>query len=77
MLAHIKDKNLKSKLNRTDELTLSKVSEVVSPYHHEDALILVPEEQVNRVEATKKPVHHSMIFQDPMLQVVQRGSGWG
>ena len=33
----------------------------------------MPEQQVNRVEATKKPVHHSMTFQDPMLQVLQSG----
>ena len=57
VIAHIKDKNLKSKLYRTDGLTLSKLLEVVSQYHDKEALILVPDEQVNRVEATNKPIN--------------------
>ena len=55
VLTHIKDKHLKSKLYRSENLTLSKLLEVVSQYHDKDALILVqPEEQVNRVELAEK-----------------------
>ena len=51
VLTHIKDKNLKSKLYRSENLTLSKLLEVVSQYHDKDALILVQtEEDINRVE---------------------------
>ena len=63
VLAYIKDKHLKSKLYRTDGLTLSKLLEVVSQYHDKEPLILVPEEQVNRIEATNKPINPPMKFQ--------------
>lgn len=62
-LAHIKDKNLKFKLYRKDELTLPKLLGVVSQYHDKEALVLVPEEQVNRAEATNKPINPPMKFQ--------------
>jgi len=52
ILTYIKDKNLKSKLYRTENLTLSKLLDVVSQYHDKEALILQPEEQINQVEAT-------------------------
>ena len=57
VFAHIKEKNLKSKLYRTDDLTLSKLLEVVSQYHDQNALILLAEEQINRVEVTNKPIN--------------------
>ena len=57
VIAHIKDKNLKSKFYRTDGLTLSKLLEVVSQYHNKEAFTLVPDEQVNRVEATNKAIN--------------------
>ena len=63
VLAYIKDKHLKSKLYRTDGLTPSKLLEEVSQYHDKEALILVPEEQINRVEATNKPINPPMKFQ--------------
>lgn len=47
VLRYIKDKNLKSKLYRTEHLTLSKLLDVVSQYHDKEALILQPEEQIN------------------------------
>ena len=48
VLTHIKGKNLKSKLYRSENLTLSKLLEVVSQYHDKDALILAqPEDQIN------------------------------
>jgi len=48
VLTHIKDKNLKSKLYRSEELTLAKLLEIVSQYHDKDALILVqPKDQIN------------------------------
>jgi len=47
VLTHIKDKNLKSKLYWSKNLTLSKLLEVVSQYHDKDALILIqPEDQI-------------------------------
>ena len=50
VVTHIKDKNLKSKLYRSENLTLSKLLEVVSHYHGKDALIVVQtEEDINRV----------------------------
>ena len=63
VLAHIKEKNLKSKLYRIDDLTLSKLLEVVSQYHDQDALVLLPEEQINRVELTNTPINTPMKFQ--------------
>ena len=55
VLTHIKDKSLKSKLYRSENLTLSKLLEVVSQCHGKDALILVqPEDQINRVQAAEK-----------------------
>ena len=51
VLTHIRDNNLKSKLYRSENLTLSKLLKVVSQYHDKDALILVQtEEDINRVE---------------------------
>ena len=64
VLTHIKDKNLKSKLYRSENLTLSKLLEVVSQYHDKDALILVqPEEEINRVELTEEQTTSVMKFQ--------------
>ena len=65
VLRYIKDKNLKSKLYRTEHLTLSKLLDVVSQYHDKEALILQPEEQINRVEATDhdKQTNTPMKFQ--------------
>jgi len=55
VLTHIKDKNLKSKLYRSEGFTLAKLLEIVSQYHDKDALILVqPEDQVNRVELAER-----------------------
>ena len=57
VLTHIKDKNLKSKLYRSANLTLSKLLEVVSQYHDKDALILVQtEEDINRVELVENKI---------------------
>ena len=57
VLTHIKDKNLKSKLYRSENLTLSKLLEVVSQYHDKDALILVQtEEDINRVELVENKI---------------------
>ena len=39
---------MRSKRYRDDNLTLARLLEIVSVYHHKDALILVPEEKVNR-----------------------------
>ena len=55
VLTHINDKHLKSKLHRSENLTLSKLLEMISHYHDKDALILVqPDEENNRVELTEK-----------------------
>ena len=64
MLTHITDKNLKSKLYRSENLTLCKLLEVVSQYHDKDALILIqPEDQINRVELAEKQTTSLMKFQ--------------
>ena len=64
VLTHIKDKNLKSKLYRSENLTLSKLLEVVSQYHDKDALILVQtEEDINRVELVENQNTSVMKFQ--------------
>ena len=64
VLTHIKDKNLKSKLYRSENLTLSKLLEVVSQYHDKDALILAqPEDQINRVQLAEKQTTSQMKFQ--------------
>ena len=64
VLTHIKDKNLKSKLYGSENLTLSKLLEVVSQYHDKDALILVqPEDQINRVQLAEKHTTSQMKFQ--------------
>ena len=64
VLTHIKDKNLKSKLYRSENLTLSKLLEVVSQYHDKDALILVqPEDQINIVQLAEKHTTSQMKFQ--------------
>ena len=55
VLTHIKYKNLKSKLYWSENLTLSKLLEVVSQYRDQDALILAqPEVEINRVGLTEK-----------------------
>ena len=66
MLTHIKKKNLN--LYRTDESTFSKLLEVVIHYHDKGALIIVPEEQINRVETTKKNNIHPNEIPRPILQ---------
>ena len=64
VLTQIKDKNLKSKPYRSENLTLSKLLEVVSQYHDKDALILVQtEEDINRVELVENQNTSVMKFQ--------------
>lgn len=48
-ISFIKDRNLKAKLYREETLTLDKLMEIVSQYHDKEALILVPESQVNHI----------------------------
>ena len=48
-ISFIKDRNLKAKLYREETLTLNKLMEIVSQYHDKEALILVPESQVNHI----------------------------
>ena len=52
VLSHIKDPSLKSRIYREDELTLAKLTTIVSGYHDKDAMILIPEDtNVNRVSS--------------------------
>ena len=53
-ISYIKDKNLKAKLYRKETLTLSKLMEIVSQYHDKEALILIPESQVNQISSDAK-----------------------
>ena len=50
-ISYIQDKNLKAKLYREKTLTLSKLVEIVSPYHDTEAFILIPESQVNQISS--------------------------
>ena len=53
-ISYIQDKNLKAKLYREETLTLSKLMEIVSQYHDKEALILIPESQVNQISSDAK-----------------------
>ena len=53
-ISFLKDKNLKSKLYREETLALSKLMEIVSQYHDKEALILIPESQVNSLSSDPK-----------------------
>ena len=75
VLTHIKDKNLESKLYQSENLTLSKLLEVVSQYHDKDALIHVqPEEEINRAELTGKQSTSVMKFQGRCWIVTKSGT---
>lgn len=60
----IKDKNLKSKLYRTNDLTLGKLLDIVSQYHHKEALILLPDEQINTQLKQAGQVNSSLKFHE-------------
>ena len=53
-ISYIQDKNLKAKLYREETPTLSKLIKIVSQYHDKEALILIPESQVNQVSSDAK-----------------------
>ena len=48
VIFHVTNKELKSKFYREENLSLSKLLEIVSTYHNKDAMILVSENTVNR-----------------------------
>ena len=48
VIFHVTNKELKSKFYREENLSLSKLLEIVSTYHNKDAMILVSEYTVNR-----------------------------
>ena len=48
VIFQVMNKELKSKFYREENLSLSKVLEIVSTYHNKDAMILVSEDTVNR-----------------------------
>ena len=48
VISHLTNKELKSTLYREENLTLTILLEIVSTYHHKDALVLVSEDTVNR-----------------------------
>ena len=48
-ISSMKDRNLKAKLYREETLTLNNLMETVSQYHDKEALILVPESQINHI----------------------------
>lgn len=64
-ISFFKDKNRKSKLYRGETLTLSKVMEIVSQYHDNEALVLLPEGQVNNVVADTKQTDKCWRFDKP------------
>ena len=50
----IKDRNLKAKLYREENLSLGKLLETVGQYHDKEALTLVPKGQANNIRADSK-----------------------
>ena len=48
VIFHVTNKELKSKFYREENLSHSKLLEIVSTYHNKDAMILVSEDTVNR-----------------------------
>ncbi|KAL9987020.1 hypothetical protein ACROYT_G001254 [Oculina patagonica] len=48
VISHITNKELKGKYYREENLSLTRLLEIVSTYHHKHALVLVSEETVNR-----------------------------
>ena len=55
-ISDIQDKNLKSKLYREGTLTIDKLMEIVSQYHDKEALVLIPENRVNRLSTETEPM---------------------
>ena len=53
-ISFIKDRDLKAKLYHKETLSLSKLLEIISQYHHKEALTLVPEGQVNNIRADSR-----------------------
>ena len=53
-ISYIQENNLKAKLYREETLTLSERIEIVSQYHDNEALILIPESQVNQISSDAK-----------------------
>ena len=49
VIFHVTNKELKSEFYRDENLSLSKLLEIVSTYHNKDAMILVSEDTVNRI----------------------------
>ena len=52
-LIFITDKHLKAKLYRDNDLTLSKLLEIVSSYHDKDALVLIPTNPINTIQTPR------------------------
>ena len=48
VISHVTNKELKSKFYREENLSLSRLLEIVSTYHHKDVMVLVSEDTVNR-----------------------------
>ena len=48
VISHVTNKELKSRFNREENLSLSKLLEIVSTYHNKDVMVLVSKDTVNR-----------------------------
>ena len=48
VISHVTNKELKSKFYREGNLSLSRLLEIVSTYHHKDVMVLVSQDTVNR-----------------------------
>ena len=48
VISHVTNRELKSKFYREENLSLSRLLEIVSTYQHKDAMVLVCEDTVNR-----------------------------
>ena len=48
VISHVTNKELKSKFYREENLSLSKLLEIVSTYHNKEVMVFVSEDAVNR-----------------------------
>ena len=60
VISHTTNKELKGKFYREENLSLTRLLEIVSTYHHKDALVLVSEDTVNRSWEIKTEVRAIM-----------------
>ena len=56
VLSHIKDQNLKSKMYSEENLSLAKMTKIISKYHNKGAMVLVSDKSESKTEGDVKYV---------------------